>query len=182
MYVVALQRRAHNPQVTHVRRLNAVVRKLQHMPQLLVYRRMKPTGALDVHTDSGFAKETEHKGYSIRGSNVCRLDVNPKGETAARLIEPACRSHKLATRPTYAAELMAAAAGCDDALPIVVTLHEFSTGPLPARQAALLRENGGYCYRLLLTVDAMSVYHSIAALHLKAPIREKPAQPSVSVA
>ena len=98
-----------------------------------------------------------------------RLGVNTKGEPVAHLIESVCRSHKLVTRSTYAAELLGAAAGCDDALPVLVTLHEFVKGPLPARQAVLLRENGGYCYKLLLTIDAMSVYHSIVALHLKAP-------------
>ena len=56
MYVVALQRRTHNPQVAHMRRLDAVVRKLQSMPQALVYRRVEPTGALVVHTGSGFSK------------------------------------------------------------------------------------------------------------------------------
>ena len=139
VYVVALQRRAHNPQVTHMRRLNAVVRKLQSMPQLLVYRRMKPTGVLVVHTDSGFSKETDHKGFSIRGSNVFRLGVNAKGEAVAHLIEPACRSHTWVARPAYAAELLAAAAGCDDAMPSVVTPRELVNGSPAARQAVLLR-------------------------------------------
>ena len=108
--------------------------------------------------------------------------VGEKGAAAANLIEPVSRSHQLATRSAYATELLAAAAGCDGALPHVATLRVFVNGALAAGEAVLLRENGGYRCRLLLTVYAVPVYHSVVALRLKCAPRYAVAQPSVLVA
>ena len=79
VHSVALQRRAHNPQATRMRRLSAVARKLRLMSQTLVGRRTTPNGILGVHTDSGFSKETNHNGYSNRDPNLFRVGVNPMG-------------------------------------------------------------------------------------------------------
>ena len=84
VYVVSLQR-VINPTNLDVRRLNAVVRKLQQSPQKVVYPRMTCKGELDLHTDSGYRRMTgeaddDIKGYGMRGTNVLRRGKTKDGK------------------------------------------------------------------------------------------------------
>ena len=54
-------------------------------------------------------------------------------------------------------------------LPLMITLHELKYGPLSAHDAMEMRNNGGFAYKLLLYVDAKSVYSSITSAFLKVP-------------
>eukprot|EP00959_Pyramimonas_sp_CCMP1952_P196164 4101244-Pyramimonas_sp.AAC.1 len=55
--VVSLQR-IQEPTYLQVRRLNAIVRKLQTCPKKIVYPAMTPTGEVDIHSDSGYRRLT----------------------------------------------------------------------------------------------------------------------------
>ena len=57
VYVVALQRIAHEPTFMHLRRLNALVRWSQKHPLQLKYSKMKCQQLLEVHSDAEFRKE-----------------------------------------------------------------------------------------------------------------------------
>ena len=72
VFIVALQRQLKRPQAIHVRRLNAVLRKMQQRPHPVFFAAMECMNLIDVHSDSGFSKE-ENKGYSIRGANTARI-------------------------------------------------------------------------------------------------------------
>ena len=52
---------------------------------------------------------------------------------------------------------------------LLVTMHELQTGPLTKYQSRMLREEGGLCFRSILTVDAMSLFAAIAATTVKIP-------------
>ena len=54
VYVVALQRIAHEPCFIHLRRLSALVRWAQKHPLQLKYSKMQCGKMLEVHSDAGF--------------------------------------------------------------------------------------------------------------------------------
>ena len=59
VYIVAAQRKTHNPTYLHCRRLNAILRHIKLYPQQLRYVAMKCQRRLVTHSDSGFTKEQE---------------------------------------------------------------------------------------------------------------------------
>ena len=78
---------------------------------------MKPTGELDIHSDSGYRKltgeeEDETKGYGIRGANVLRRGNAPTGKAVVHSRDSLCKSHRLQVLSSYAAEALAAAHNC----------------------------------------------------------------------
>eukprot|EP00959_Pyramimonas_sp_CCMP1952_P248593 5196239-Pyramimonas_sp.AAC.1 len=54
VYVVSRQRVQELTNI-QVRRLNAITRKLQACPKI-IYQAMNPTGAVDLHSDSGYRR------------------------------------------------------------------------------------------------------------------------------
>ena len=174
VYIVSLQR-VQIPSYGDVRRLNAVVRKLQQVPKRLVFKAMKPTGLIDLHTDAGYRrltgdKEDELKGYGMRGLNVIRTGQTKKGEHVVHLIDTACKSHRLTVRSSYGAEAVAAAHGVEDAWPTLVTLHELMYGTLTSVQLKqLLEVPDTLRIQPVLTTDAESVYKSLTSRDLKIP-------------
>ena len=119
VYVVNLQR-VTEPKNGDVRRLNAIVRKLQAYPRKVVFRAMKSDPQLDIHTDSGYRRLTgeaddEYKGYGLRGANILRRGTGTDGTPVVHLLESICKSHRLIVRSSYAAEMLAAAHNAEDA-------------------------------------------------------------------
>ena len=159
VYVVSLQR-VIEPTNLEVRRLNAVVRKLQQSPQKIIFPQMTCKGELDLHTDSGYRRMTgeaddDIKGYGMRGMNVLRRGKTRSGKDVIHLLESICKSHRLQVRSSYGAELLAAAHSLDEAYPTIITLHELRTGRvLTPEQLKLMRERGGIQLKVTLTTDA----------------------------
>ena len=160
MYIVALQR-VQKPTNLEVRRLNAVVRKMQKEPQKLIFQAMKCLSQIDIHTDSGYRRldsAEDIKGYGMRG--LClfrrgkRFQQDRGNATAERdlaklsddnvvhLLDSICRSHRLTIRSSYGAEMIAASHGMDDAFPTMVTLVELKHGVLKPEQLKRYREQG----------------------------------------
>ena len=79
------------------------------------------------------------------------------------------RSHKHVTRSTFSAETLACVATADDMFPIVFTLHEVATGTVSTSNAKLLWTNGGFAFKMSLSVDAMSLFAAIAAHTVRIP-------------
>ena len=134
VYVVNLQR-VTEPQNIHVRKLNAIVRKLQANPRKIVFKAMKGTPQLDIRTDSDYRRLTgeaddEYKGYGLRGANILRHGIALNGTPAVHLLESICKSHRLIVRSSYAAEMLAAAHSTEDAYPTIITLQELTFGVL----------------------------------------------------
>ena len=91
VYIVSLQR-VHEPTNLDVRRLNAIVRRVQREPQKLIFPAMRCSGQVDLHSDSGYRRLTgeaddELKGYGIRGMNVLRRGTTKGGKAVAHLLE-----------------------------------------------------------------------------------------------
>ena len=87
VYVVALQRIAHEPTFAHLRKLNALVRWAQSNPLSLRYDRMRCARHLEVHSDAGFRKEEKDgvdTGRSQRGANFIRLGEGSATSSAGR--------------------------------------------------------------------------------------------------
>ena len=66
VYVVSLQR-VIEPTNSEVRRLNSVVRKLQHSPQKVIFPAMTCSGHMDLHTDSGYRRLTGEEDDEVKG-------------------------------------------------------------------------------------------------------------------
>jgi hypothetical protein len=172
VYIVSFQR-VQEPTNLEVRRLNAVVRKLQKEPKKLIFPAMACKGIFDIHTDSGFRRMTEVddiKGYGLRGLTLLRQgDRRDKTGTAVHLLESICRSHKLTVRSSYGAEMLAAAHGYDDVYPTLVTMAELKGGVCTPTELKNFREIGGLRMKVVLTLDAESVYKSLTSRDLKVP-------------
>ena len=96
VYIVALQRVTHAPQVIHVKRLNSLTRALKRRPQKLVYPTMKATGNLWLFSDASFTKEGDAtKGYSMKGSLVLREGILHDGSKRFHLIDATTQSQRL---------------------------------------------------------------------------------------
>ena len=60
VFIVALQRQDHNPEVQHVRRLNKLLRWVQRTPKTLTYKKLPANEIhLRIVSDAAFKKETE---------------------------------------------------------------------------------------------------------------------------
>ena len=106
----------------------------------------------------------------MRGMNVMRRGTRLDGNgQAVHLLDSICKSHRLQIRSSYGAEMLAAAHGLDDAYPTIVTLHELTEGVLSPEALKNLRELGGLCISVVLTIDAESVYKSLTSRDLKVP-------------
>ena len=168
VYVVALQRVTQNPTVGDIRDLNTLVRKAKQAPAHIKFRSMKCHRTIDTHSDSSFKKEQE-KGYGMRGANYMRRGTDKDGQTVWHLLQSECKSHKLVTRSTFSSETLAAVGAADTLIMLLFTMHELQTGPLSKTEARRLREEGGWCFNSILTIDAMSVFSAIAASTVKVP-------------
>ena len=90
-------------------------------------------------------------------------------ERVWHLLDSHCKSHKLVTRSSFAAETLAAVATEDAMIPLLTTLHEFAMGPLAPREARRLREEGGLAFTSFLTVDSMSLFAAVSATTVRVP-------------
>ena len=104
----------------------------------------------------------------MRGAAYLRLGKSGN-RVVVHLLMGTSKSQSLVTRSTYAAELLAAATATDHATPLMITLQEFSHGPLLPHYLKEMRQNGGYLYKLHLCIDARSVYDSLVSAMTKTP-------------
>ena len=130
VYVVALQRVAHEPTYAHFRKLNALVRWAQRNPLALRYNKMTCSRHLEVHSDAGFRKEEKDgvdTGRSQRGANYIRLGEGSASSSTGRpchILDWHCSSLIVMARSTFAWEGQAAIAAKDAALMLGLTPHE----------------------------------------------------------
>eukprot|EP00959_Pyramimonas_sp_CCMP1952_P300081 6276564-Pyramimonas_sp.AAC.1 len=85
---------------------------------------MNPTGAVDLHSDSGYRRRSgdaddDEKGYGTRGANLLRRGNTSAGKPVVRLIDAHCKSHRLQVRSSYSAETRAAAHNLEDCHPTI---------------------------------------------------------------
>ena len=179
VFIVALQRRNHNPEVQHVRKLNKLLRWLQRRPKKLTYKRMPNVqwggSHLRVISDAAFKKETD-SGHCLRGALFVRAPGNkqtyfaPEGkETVVHIIDYLSKAQRHVTRSTFAAELLSAGDAIDHGLLLSQMLLEIPRGPKSAAEAREQRSRGQFEVPLVLYIDAMSVFAAVTATFIKTP-------------
>ncbi|MCP4853985.1 MAG: hypothetical protein GY903_05790, partial [Fuerstiella sp.] len=144
VFVVSLQKAAHQSKVKHVKMLNRLVRWMQKHPKALVYRPMDEPLCLHTYSDSAFKKE-ETTGHALKGTVVILTSANASGRTAvAHLLEFSAKRVRHVTRSTFSAELFAACDSVDTTLLLAQLLHDIWTPQQSFGGARRLRESGGY--------------------------------------
>ena len=88
VYVVALQRTTHCPKYEYVRKLNSLLRVLQKQKVTIIYPHMECARHIMTFSDASFCKETELKGYGMRGTVVLRLGTQA-GTAVCHLLDAA---------------------------------------------------------------------------------------------
>ena len=176
VFIVALQRQNHNPEVQHVRRLNKLLRWVQRNPKKLAYKKLpSPETHLRIISDAAFKKETE-KGHCLRGALYLRAPgdttesfVTTQKETVVHVLDWTCKNQRHVTRSTFAAELLSGGDTVDQGLLLSQLLTEITHGPMSATEARNQRLSGGYKIPQVLYLDAMSVFAAVTAVFIKTP-------------
>eukprot|EP00973_Karenia_brevis_P066457 9238092-Karenia_brevis.AAC.1 len=109
------------------------------------------------------------KGYGMRGMCLLRRGTDASGKGVVHLLDSVCKSHRLTLGSSYGAELLAASHGYDDAYPTIIATIEMRDGVLPAGMLKKIGNMGGVPLKVILTVDAESVFKSIASRDLQTP-------------
>lgn len=89
--------------------------------------------------------------------------------SVCHILEYVSRSQKHVTRNTFASELFAACDAMDHGCLLAVILHQVQTGQCNVATACQLREQGGWATRIILAIDAMSIFSAITATQIKIP-------------
>ena len=168
VFIIALQRKTAQPQNLHVRRLNIVLSAMQKLKAKTVFPAMVCSRKLLVFSDASFDKESESKGYGMRGSVFLRLGSQGERQVC-HMLEAQSQSLKLVTRSTFSAETLAAVGTVDNLTPLMFTLEEVMLGALSPEAVRNLREQGGFCFDNELCVDAMNLYYALSACYPKMP-------------
>ena len=105
----------------------------------------------------------------MRGLNLFRIARSRKdNRKVVHLLDSLARSHRLVTRSSYGAELMATSHGIDDAHPSLMAIIELTRcKPFSVEEMKDYREKGNLPLKLLLTVDAEGAYKSLTSRDLK---------------
>ena len=103
IYVIALQRQTHKPKYQHIRKLNALVKVLQKQKAVVLYPAMQCSKCIIAFSEASSCKESETKGYGVRGSIFIRCGIS-KGKQCCHL-DATSQSLKLVTRSTFSSEI-----------------------------------------------------------------------------
>ncbi len=181
VFISALQRWSHAPNVIHVKRLNAVVRWAQRNPKGITFKQLdslnRPAGSsVPTHlreiSDAAFKKE-EESGHSMRGACYMRCAGKSLSDmTSSRpghLLDYVACAQRQVTRATFTSELLGGCETIDKGFKILQGLDEMQTGRSSAAQASERRKTGGYAIPGALYFDALSVFASVTATFIKTP-------------
>ena len=173
VFICALQRWSHQPQIIHVKRLNALLRWMQACPKKLKYSRMASgIGHLRGIGDAAFKKE-EEKGFSLRGAVFVRMAGSTVDDFVksgvCHILDFQSKAQRHVTRSTFAAELFGGCDTLDHLLLLALMLHEIECGPVTKVEGRALREYGGYAVPMALYLDALSVFAACTAVNIKVP-------------
>ena len=141
---------------------------MQRLKAKVKFPSMKCCRKLLIFSDASFDKESESKGYGMRGSVYLRLGLKD-GRDVCHLIDAQSQSLKLVTRSTFASETLAAVGTADGLTPLMYTLEEMIRGVVDPSRARQLREQGGFTFDNELCVDALNLYYALSAQYPKMP-------------
>ena len=168
IYIIALQRQTHKPQYQHIRKLNSLLKVLQKQKATVVYPAMKCARKIIAFSDASFCKESESKGYGVRGTVFLRCGVRNDKEIC-HLIDASSQSLKLVTRSTFSSETLAAVGTADALVPLVISLIEITHGPFSPSKLRAFREGCSTEFKIILVIDAMNLFQAWTGTSLKLP-------------
>ena len=171
VYIIALQRQTHNPQYQHIRKLNSLLRILQKQKAKIVYPSMQCSSHILAYSDASFCKESESKGYGVRGTVILRVGKRD-GVERCHLLDASSQSLKLVTRSTFSSETLAAVGTVDSLIPVAISLTEILHKPLSPEDLRRFRE-GTLQHRpnlkITVAVDAMNLFQAWTGTSVKLP-------------
>ena len=159
VYVISLQRHTHAPTYSHVRKLNSVLKVLQRRKATITFPGMTCCKQILAFSDASFCKESDTKGYGMRGSAFLRTGTNSQGDHVCHLIEAQSQSLKLVTRSTFSAETLAAVGTTDSLIPLMFALEEIHKGPMSADTFRACREFSNFAFHSVIIIDSMNLFH-----------------------
>eukprot|EP00438_Fugacium_kawagutii_P025194 Skav218080 [mRNA] locus=scaffold3382:13254:23272:- [translate_table: standard] len=168
IYIIALQRQTHKPQYQHIRKLNSWVKALQKHKIKVIYPGMKCSKHIIAYSDASFCKETESKGYGVRGSVFIRCGTQG-GNEVCHVIDASSQSLKLVTRSTFSSETLAAVGTVDALIPLAISFHEITRGPLSPQELRAAREQSDFNFKTTLVVDALNLFATWTSSSVKLP-------------
>eukprot|EP00438_Fugacium_kawagutii_P035880 Skav204682 [mRNA] locus=scaffold1284:96116:106049:- [translate_table: standard] len=168
IYIIALQRQTHKPQYQHIRKLNSLLKVLQKQKAVIVYPAMKCAQKIIAFSDASFCKESETKGYGVRGTVFLRVGLR-NSEECCHLIDATSQSLKLVTRSTFSSETLAAVGTADTLIPLVISMIEIMFGPFTPDELRAFREGCKTPLKVILIIDAMNLFQAWTGTSLKLP-------------
>lgn len=168
IYIIALQRQTHKPQYQHIRKLNSLLKVLQKQKAVIVYPAMKCARKIIAFSDASFCKESESKGYGVRGTVFLRCGIRNDQE-CCHLIDATSQSLKLVTRSTFSSETLAAVGTADALIPLVISTIEIIRGPFSPAELRAFREGCSTEFKVILVIDAMNLFQAWTGTSLKLP-------------
>ena len=166
--VIALQRQTHKPKYQHIRKLNALVKVLQNQKAVVVYPAMQCSKCIIAFSDASFCKESETKGYGVRGAVFVRCGID-KGKECCHLIDATSQSLKLVTTSIFSSETLAAVGTADALIPLVISMIEMLFGVLTPDQLRAFRECSDVELKVFMVIDALNLFHAWTGTSLKLP-------------
>ena len=185
VFIAALQRVSGKCKIIHIKRLNIVVRWMQRFPCRLTYAPFgeKSETHLRIISDSAFRCE-DGEGHALKGHLFLRTETTKSAPVRAErnsqcgieactasvhVLDYSCKKQRHVCRSTFGAELFAACDGADHGMLLAQILHEIQHGAVSHSVARSLRETGGWSVRMVLAIDAMSVFAAVTATQVKEP-------------
>jgi hypothetical protein len=171
IYTCALQRKSKAPTTEHLFRLNRLVKWMRRHPVRIRYHKFAELKdmRLTVISDSAFRREGD-EGLAMRGYIVAfgkQDDSSPGGPL--HLLDWGSKKQKRVTRSTYSAELNSLI-DCFELSKIICTAATESLQPaLRPRDVIRLEERGALALPIECTIDAKSVFDSLAQAEITPP-------------
>ena len=177
VYVGALQRKNKAPTAEHLLRLNRVLKWIRRKPIRIKYTNLyKHAASRDptalrttVISDSAFRKE-DAAGLAMRGFIVSFTPHNLEGPGGVMLfIEWGSKKQKRVCRSTYAAELNGLVDSYESGKVITAAATELHVPNLRPQAMIRLEESGKFVWPIECTIDAKSVFDSLANAEITPP-------------
>ena len=119
-------------------------------------------------SDASFCKETETKGYGVRGTVFLRCGIR-EGKECYHLIDAVSQSLKLVTRSTFSSETLAAVGTVDSLVPLLASMIEILNGSMSTQELRTFRKNSKTDIQSIVVVDARNFFQAWTGTSLKLP-------------
>lgn len=170
IYIQALQRATKKATVSHMMRLNTVIRWCRRKPIHLAFVHLgTPELKILVVSDAAFRRE-DNSGLAMRGALIAIAEDHPGDPGGkANTVEYYSRRQRRIVRSTFGAETNGAADAVEIGRMIAYTLAEILVPDCTAATLTRMDETGTLPIKLQLLVDCKSLFDTLKADEVKMP-------------